>query len=85
MTTDIQQKMNSFGVQLNEDFNMDHLYCVDHKIQLTASLHVMTSILDLMQLTTPVSAFKIARQMLVSTGHQRRQLKATPNKMVDYL
>jgi hypothetical protein len=40
--------------------------------------------LDLMQLTTPVVSFKIARQILVSTGHQRRQLKDTPNKMVDY-
>jgi hypothetical protein len=30
--------MNSFGVQLIEDLNIDHLYCADHNIQLTAKL-----------------------------------------------
>jgi hypothetical protein len=38
MITDIKRKLNSFGVHLKEDFNLDHLYCVDHKIQLTAKL-----------------------------------------------
>jgi hypothetical protein len=30
--------MNSFGVQLHQDFKIEHLYCVDHNIQLTAKL-----------------------------------------------
>jgi hypothetical protein len=38
ITTDTEGKMNSFGVQLHEDLNIDHLYCVDHNIQLTAKL-----------------------------------------------
>jgi hypothetical protein len=27
-----------FGVQLHEDLNIDHLYCVEHNIQLTAKI-----------------------------------------------
>jgi hypothetical protein len=30
--------MDSFGLQLNEDLNIDYLYCVDHNIQMTATL-----------------------------------------------
>jgi hypothetical protein len=30
--------MNSFGVQLHDDFNIDHLYCIDRIIHLTAKL-----------------------------------------------
>jgi hypothetical protein len=29
-------QMNSFRVQLHEDVNIDHLYCADHNIQMTA-------------------------------------------------
>jgi hypothetical protein len=38
MTTDTEGKMNAFGVQLYEGFKIEHLYCVDHTIQLTAKL-----------------------------------------------
>jgi hypothetical protein len=38
MTTNTEGKMNFFRVQLNEDLNIDHLYCVDHNIQKTAKL-----------------------------------------------
>jgi hypothetical protein len=35
MTPDTKGKMNSFGVQLHAELNIDQLYCVYYNIQLT--------------------------------------------------
>lgn len=39
--THSEGKMVSFGVQLHKDFNVAHLYCVDHNIHLTSKLACM--------------------------------------------
>jgi hypothetical protein len=38
ITTHTEAKKNSFGVQLHDYLNIDHLYCVKHHIQLTTRL-----------------------------------------------
>jgi hypothetical protein len=38
ITAHTAANMSSFGVQLYEDLNIDHLYCLKHDIQLTAQL-----------------------------------------------
>jgi len=38
MTTDIESKMNSFGIKLGRDLGIWHVYCSCHLLQLTAKL-----------------------------------------------